>query len=199
MELTRPSAPAYAKMERARLPAERRQVVLCDEHGTRLGTAFVSEVHDGGGILHKAFSVFVFRRDGGEVLLQRRSHRKNLFPLRWANTCCSHLAPSDRDVRRAAVRRLQEELGFSVALSEAGAFVYRAQDPTAPRSEYEHDTVLVGHLRRSISIRADPAEVVECNWVRTATLQRDLLEHPEEYAPWLPEALSLAVHGVPHR
>lgn len=175
-----------------------RQVVLCDARGARVGIASVSEVHDAAGMLHKAFSIFVFRQAGAEVLLQLRSPHKRLFPLRWANTCCSHVSPSDTDIPLAGMRRLHEELGFSVALSEAGAFVYRAHDLHAQCSEYEHDTVLVGHLREAVSIRPDPAEVAECKWVETGALHCDVRAHPDDYAPWLREALSLAVRDVPH-
>lgn len=159
----------------------------------------LSEVHDGMGMLHKAFSVFVFRHDGAELLIQLRSRHKMLFPLRWANTCCSHPAPSDTDLPQAGMRRLREELGFTVALREAGAFVYRAQDLDARRSEYEHDTVLIGHLRDSVEPRPDPAEVVEWKWVETATLRRDMREQPEKYAPWLAAALALALQDAAER
>ena len=63
-----------------------RVVVVCDRRGKPLRTAALLEVHEGAGILHKAFSVFVFRNGGSELLLQQRSHLKRLFPLRWANT-----------------------------------------------------------------------------------------------------------------
>jgi isopentenyl-diphosphate delta-isomerase len=171
---------------------------LCDERGARVGAAPVSDVHDGTGILHKAFSVLVFRHSGREVLIQLRSRHKRLFALRWANTCCSHLSPTDADLVEAAGRRLREELGFSVALSEAGSFIYRAHDPQARASEYEHDTVVVGTVRESVRVRPHPLEVAEWKWVETATLQHELREHPEEYAPWLSQALAVALRSASH-
>lgn len=41
------------------------------------------------GILHRAFSVFLFN-DAGELLLQQRAADKITFPNVWTNTCCSH-------------------------------------------------------------------------------------------------------------
>jgi len=41
------------------------------------------------GILHRAFSVFLFN-DQGELLLQQRAADKITFPSVWTNTCCSH-------------------------------------------------------------------------------------------------------------
>lgn len=42
-----------------------------------------------GGMLHRAFSVFLFTPDG-KLILQQRSGAKITFPFIWANTCCSH-------------------------------------------------------------------------------------------------------------
>lgn len=41
------------------------------------------------GMLHRAFSVFLFNSKG-ELLLQQRSDEKITFPGYWTNTCCSH-------------------------------------------------------------------------------------------------------------
>lgn len=41
------------------------------------------------GMLHRAFSVFLFNQKG-ELLLQQRSDAKITFPGYWTNTCCSH-------------------------------------------------------------------------------------------------------------
>jgi isopentenyl-diphosphate delta-isomerase len=41
------------------------------------------------GLLHRAFSVFLFGPDG-RLLLQQRARSKITFPGVWTNTCCSH-------------------------------------------------------------------------------------------------------------
>lgn len=170
-----------------------RSVVVCDDAGNPLRTAGVLEVHEGSGVLHKAFSILVFRNAGTEVLLQQRSADKRLFRLRWANTCCSHPAPSDEQLVASAQRRLHEEFGFSVALREAGAFVYRAADPDGDLSEYEYDTVLVGEAEHPITPRPDPSEIADWRWVAVDDLQRDLRDRADAYAPWLPQALRIAL------
>jgi isopentenyl-diphosphate delta-isomerase len=171
-----------------------RAVIVCDRDGNPIRTGNLLEVHQGTGVLHKAFSVFVFRKAGTELLIQQRSRHKRLFPLRWANTCCSHASPAGRRrLAKAARRRLQEELGFSVALREAGAFVYRAKDPDSELVEYEHDTVLIGAARDGISVKPDPAEVADWRWMSVSHLQRDLRDDSAKYAPWLPKALRLAL------
>lgn len=74
------------------------------------------------GLLHRAFSVFLFDSQN-RLLLQQRATEKITFPDMWTNTCCSHplgipgetgvgLAESVQGVRRAAVRKLDHELGI---------------------------------------------------------------------------------------
>ena len=41
------------------------------------------------GMLHRAFSVFLFN-SRGELLLQQRADEKITFPGHFTNTCCSH-------------------------------------------------------------------------------------------------------------
>lgn len=169
----------------------RRQVVVCDERGNAVGTGDVLGVHRGDGVLHKAFSILVFRRGGAEVLLQQRSARKPLFASRWANTCCSHPRPDDRLVE-AAQRRLREEFGFTTDLREVGSFVYRARDSASEMTEYEHDTVLVG-CSEGLAPHPDPEEIAAWQWIAVEELQLDLARRSERYAPWLAAALHLAL------
>lgn len=74
------------------------------------------------GLLHRAFSVFLFN-DKNELLLQQRASEKITFPDMWTNTCCSHplsipgetgsnLADAIEGAKRAAQRKLDHELGI---------------------------------------------------------------------------------------
>jgi isopentenyl-diphosphate delta-isomerase len=159
----------------------------------------VLEVHQGAGTLHKAFSILVFRSAGKETLVQQRSRHKNLFPLLWANTCCSHPSPADGLLTEGAERRLREELGFSVPVREAGSFVYRAKDPNSELSEYEYDTVLIGEVTAHVSLSPDPAEIADWRWMSVAELQHDLRDNADRYAPWLAEALRIALGSLGER
>src|SRR5258708_39903273 len=78
------------------------------------------------GLLHRAFSAFVFRPSDGKLLLQQRATEKITFPDMWTNTCCSHplgipgeggveLAEAVAGVKRAAVRKLDHELGIKAS------------------------------------------------------------------------------------
>lgn len=75
------------------------------------------------GLLHRAFSVFLFDPETNRLLLQQRATEKITFPDMWTNTCCSHplgipgetganLEDSVAGVKRAAQRKLEHELGI---------------------------------------------------------------------------------------
>ena len=77
------------------------------------------------GLLHRAFSVFLFDSEN-RLLLQQRATEKITFPDMWTNTCCSHplgiagetgsdLDAAVQGVRQAAQRKLNQELGIKAA------------------------------------------------------------------------------------
>ncbi len=65
------------------------QLILVDDQDRELGFKSKGDCHAGAGMLHRAFSIFVFNSDN-ELLLQKRSGTKLLWPSYWSNTCCSH-------------------------------------------------------------------------------------------------------------
>jgi len=159
-----------------------RTVTLVNEHGSPIGTAEIMEAHTGTGKLHKAFSVYVFRKDGQEILMQQRSIKKMLWPLIWANTCCSH--PFENETPTAAgERRLQEELGFTVPLTPLQDFVYRAEDPSGKGVEHEHVTLLLG-TGDTAAVHPNPDEVAAYQWINVEALRALMKKKPDDFAPW---------------
>ncbi len=168
-------------------------VLLCTDDGTISGSADRAEAHAGKGKLHRAFSVFVFRRNGTELLIQRRSDKKTLFPLLWTNTCCSHLRDGE-EAASAGEQRLAEELGVRCPLTEGSSFVYRAEDGTRG-SEYEFDTILTGDLMQDQEVKADPNEVADWKWVTLTKLGDDIAVNPKQFAPWFLLGLAMVLRS----
>jgi len=166
------------------------QVILTDEHGNTVGREEIVAAHKGKGKLHKAFSGFVFQDNRSKLLIQKRSKDKTLFPLLWANTCCSHPREGENIVL-AGERRLQEECGFTCPLQVHSSFVYRAIDPEGKGVEHEYDTILIGDVEGEVAFLTDPNphEVEEIKCINVAELQEDMRQSPEKYAPWFPIAL----------
>lgn len=89
------------------------------------------------GILHRAFSVYVFDTSGN-ILIQQRAMTKYHSPGLYANTCCSHQYPDELSLD-AAYRRLSEEMGMRCPLSYVTEFIYQAPvPPDLIEHEYLH-------------------------------------------------------------
>jgi len=168
------------------------RVLLVTEDGTPMDSAERAEAHRSPGQLHRAFSVFVFRKGRQELLIQQRSKDKALFPLLWANTCCSHLREGEV-FPDAAQMRLYEELGFTCPLKEGPSFVYRADDPEGRGTEYEYDTILTGTVEGNPPLKPAPGEVEATKWIATEELTKDMHLNPLKYAPWFHLALPMVM------
>jgi len=172
-----------------------KHVILCDETGNPQVTANIEEAHTLPGKLHRAFSVFVFRNEGKDLLIQKRIEGK-LFGGLWANTCCSH-PQEGGNICESAQQRLKEECGFTCPLKEHSSFVYRAEDPKGKGVEHEYDTILVGKMDSNPNPNPTTEEVAALKWASIDELQQDMSQHPERFAPWFPLALEriLEIHN----
>lgn len=159
-----------------------RTVTLVNDQGEPMGSAELIDAHTGQGQLHLAFSVYVFRNKHREILIQQRSRKKMLWPLIWANTCCSHPFENETPVV-AGQRRLKEELGVDCPLSEHSSFVYRAEDP-GRGVEHEFVKILIGNAPDSLAVRPNPDEVAAYKWIDVDELRGDMQANPQTYAPW---------------
>jgi len=154
-------------------------LILVDESDRVVGHLSKGACHDGEGILHRAFSLFVFNRDG-EVLLQQRSSGKRLWPLYWSNTCCSH-PRQDESMDEAVGRRLQQELGLKSNLKFLYKFQYQASYE-AVGSENEICWVYVGISDDAVQPNAN--EIEDHRWVTPARLDDEMVATPEIFTPW---------------
>lgn len=154
-------------------------LILVDTQDQELGFESKGRCHDHDGVLHRAFSLFVFNSKG-ELLLQQRSAAKRLWPLYWSNTCCSHPRQGET-MELATGRRLQQELGFTCDLNFVYKFEYQAryQDLGA---EHELCSVYTGISDTPIHPNAN--EVVACRWLTPAAIDRELEQFPEHFTPW---------------
>jgi isopentenyl-diphosphate Delta-isomerase len=173
---------------------DRLLVEVVDHMGRACGVRTVDEVHRRPGQLHRAFSV-ILKDQTGRILLQRRSAAKTRFASLWANACCGHPAP-EQSVATSANRRLREELGLPpITLTEAGVYVYYAEDPITGRVEFEYDHVLVGNVVADVPLTPDPNEVADLCWVNRNELISSLDAEPKSSAPWLAGVIArLAEH-----
>lgn len=161
------------------MSSEDELLILVDELDREIGHLDKAACHDGEGVLHRAFSLFVFNR-GGELLLQQRSADKRLWPLFWSNSCCSH--PRRGEAMEAAVRRrLLQELGMTADLRHLFTFQYHARFGEAG-SERELCWVWAGLSDDAVS--PNPHEIADCRWITPELLDREMAARPQDFTPW---------------
>lgn len=154
-------------------------LILVDSDDNIVGYKSKVECHEGEGILHRAFSVFLF--DGrGRVLLHQRAAGKPLWGLYWSNSCCSHPRRGET-VDDAATRRVREELGLETDLEFLYRFQYHA--PFGEKgSERELCSVYVGRAHADPDV--NDTEIAAWAWEDVDTLAEALEATPEKYTPW---------------
>ena len=167
------------------------QVILVNELDEEIGLADKLEAHKQG-LLHRAFSVFLFRKINNkyQLLLQQRNPNKYHCGGLWTNTCCSHPRAGET-VELAAHRRLKEEMGIETPLERVGQFCYRAELDNG-LIEHELDHVFMGFYE-SDTCTPDPIEVSNYKWETLDHLQTLMKNNPQAYTPWFEQALGVVL------
>jgi isopentenyl-diphosphate delta-isomerase len=137
------------------------------------------ECHKGNGVLHRAFSIFIFN-SSGQLILQKRSEQKLLWPLYWSNSCCSHPRKGET-LETATHRRLEQELGVDTDLSYLYTFQYQANFKEVG-SENELCAVYIG--KSDLQVQVNPNEIAEWKYIHPEALTREVSEQPENFTPW---------------
>lgn len=157
-------------------------VILVNSADEPIGRMEKFEAHQRG-LLHRAFSVFLFN-ERGETLLQQRAAGKYHSPLLWTNSCCSHQREGESNLE-AAMRRLKEELGIEPSqisdLKDSFHFIYRAEFDNG-LTEHELDHVILGRFDGIVTLNTEEVEAVR--WISMADLAREMDAHPEQFTAW---------------
>ncbi|MGL5784045.1 MAG: isopentenyl-diphosphate Delta-isomerase [Alphaproteobacteria bacterium] len=155
-------------------------VILVDAEDNPLGQVEKRKAHETG-LLHRAFSVFLFDLQG-RMLIQRRASSKYHSPNLWANACCGHPRPEEPLIQ-AARRRLKEELGVQEVepLRSLGVISYHLNLGDGMQ-EHEYTHLLTGIYEGLISPATEEVRAYE--WVEPDQLMDELQVNPSFYARW---------------
>ena len=158
------------------------------------------------GVLHRAFSVFLFNSEG-KLMLQKRAASKITFPNVWTNTCCSHPLSIDGEidspadvkkgavsgVKTAAIRKLEHELGIppeDVPISKFKFLTrlhYWAADAVThgKNSKWgEHEIDYILFIKADTKVKLNPEEVSEVKYVTFSELMT--MMRPQSGLLWSP-------------
>ncbi|KAK4156531.1 putative isopentenyl-diphosphate delta-isomerase [Chaetomidium leptoderma] len=175
--------------------------IVTDENDLPIGTASKKLCHlmtnIDKGLLHRAFSVFLFN-DKNELLLQQRASEKITFPDMWTNTCCSHplhvanetgsnLPDAVAGVKNAAQRKLDHELGIKkeqVPL-EKFHFLTRIHYKAPSNGQWgEHEIDYILFIKANVDVDPSENEVQATQYVSADRL-KEMFEDPSlQFTPW---------------
>ncbi len=155
-----------------------KNVILVNEKDGVIGSMEKLEAHKKG-LLHRAFSIFVFNCRG-EMLMQQRAIDKYHSGGLWTNACCSHPQPGE-ETAEAAKKRLKEEMGFEIPVTKIFDFVYKTEFDNG-LTEYEFDHVFVGEYDGTVDY--DKEEVMDSCYKSMQEVSDSLKSHPEQYTAW---------------
>ncbi|KAH7883570.1 NUDIX hydrolase domain-like protein [Phlebopus sp. FC_14] len=184
--------------EQSRLMDER--CILVDEEDNVIGAMDKKTCHlmenINKGLLHRAFSAFVFRPSDGKLLLQQRASEKITFPDMWTNTCCSHplddfeqekIEKEQLGVRIAASRKLEHELGIPRSQTPVDEFQYLTRiHYLAPSNGLwgEHEVDYILFLTADVTVTPNTNEIRDYRWVDKVELQRMFDDGSNSFTPW---------------
>ncbi|EXJ84147.1 isopentenyl-diphosphate delta-isomerase [Capronia epimyces CBS 606.96] len=185
--------------------------IVLDQNDMPIGSASKKACHlmtnINQGLLHRAFSAFLFDPQTKKLLLQQRASEKITFPDMWTNTCCSHplahpsetgngdLASNVEGAKRAAQRKLGHELGIQASQVPVSAFDFLGRIHYLAPSDGkwgEHEIDYILFIEADVTLDINKNEVQDTRWVSPAEL-RQMFKDVEsqsgndkalKYTPW---------------
>ncbi len=155
----------------------RGEIIIVDKKDEEVGTGDKITVHRTG-LLHRAFSIFIFN-SRREIMLQQRAKSKYHSPGLWSNACCSHPRPN-QNLKDEVHTRLKKEMGIDCDLKEIFSFMYKAN--LGNLTEHEFDHVFVG--RFDGNPKPNKLEAEDWKWINPKKLKKDIKENPNKYTYW---------------
>lgn len=130
------------------------------------------EVHSRG-LRHRAVHIFVIN-PRGDIYLQRRSHLKDVAPLKWDSSAAGHLNVGE-SYADAAVRELHEELGIRVENTTLSAVI-----PAGEGTDNEFVELRIAHHPGPVKVQ--PEEIHSGTWFPPAVIDDWVRARPEDFA-----------------
>ena len=154
------------------------KLIVVDINDRPIGEISKTDAH-AKGILHRAFSVFIFNTEGKWLLQKRALHKYHSAGL-WSNTCCGHPNVGE-ETTLAAEKRLFEEMGMHVKVNPIFEMTYRAVLKNG-LIEHEFDHIFTGISDDMPIINND--EVISYQYLSNLELREKISANPEEFTEW---------------
>lgn len=153
-------------------------VILVNEQDQEVGRCEKMLAHKEG-LLHRAFSIFLFNAEG-EMLLHRRALAKYHSGGLWTNACCSHPMPGI-PIEYTLQEKLQQEMGLQCPIEFVFSFLYKAALDN-DLTEHELDHVFVGEFNGLPN--PNPEEVEDWRFFSISEISDLMILQPEMFTEW---------------
>ena len=175
--------------------------IVLDDNDTPIGSASKKVCHlmdnINKGLVHRAFSCFLFDSQN-RLLLQQRASEKITFPDLWTNTCCSHplavptetgssLETAVAGAKRAAQRKLDHELGIEAHQVPLDKFDYLTRIHYKAPSDGkwgEHEIDYILFIKADVGLDVNPNEVQDTRYVSSGELKQVFGDGKLNFTPW---------------
>ncbi len=145
---------------------------VVNERNEVTGQLTRGEVH-ARGLLHRAVHVFVIN-SRGEVFLQKRSHLKDVSPLKWDSSAAGHLDAGE-SYAACAIREVREENGIEIHDTELAALL-----PAGAHTDFEFVELRIA--RHNGPMRCPPEEIACGEWFAPEVISDWVAARPQDFA-----------------
>ncbi len=159
-------------------------IPFIDENNNILGYMDRMKVHEKG-LLHPAFSLFVFDQNK-KLILPKRAERKYHCPNLWSNTMCSHPESNiiqEDEIRSNLYRELRMSCGKIIHLYD---FIYKKEFPNG-LIEHERDSVYLSFSNEKPNM--NPLEVSMVQHSSMKNIYENVENRPDKYTFWFKEII----------
>lgn len=185
----------------------KKELILVNTNDQVVGYGDKIPTHQSG-LLHRAFSLFIYSEKEKKFLLQRRSKEKYHSGGKWSNSCCSH--PYKNETWFDALQRgTYDELNLSLEINKdiicdsktspqfidirlffAGSFIYFSDYQEL--SEHEYDYVFVYVIDSILhNINYYISEVSAIKWLTAKEIKDWVEKKPDDFTSWFCKAFEL--------
>jgi len=150
-------------------------IQIVDEDNQPIGQA-TKQVVWRKGLIHRVVRIMA-ENLRGEVLLQKRTPDKDIFPDTWDNSAAGHVDAGESYLT-AAQREIAEELGLTdVSLTEIGNYYV---DSTWHGLRFKRFTKVYKMCLEVLPTKLEQGKVSEVRWFTIADMKRLVAEQPEK-------------------
>lgn len=147
-----------------------------DEKNQVVGGISRKEAHGKGGIYYRTIYVLIIN-EKGEVLVQKRSPTKDLYPDCWDISVGGHV-DFRKSYEETAVREVGEEMGIKITETD---LVYKGEVLVKLPKSKEFFYVFEYHIKPGDKIISVKEEVAETGWMTIPEIKKSMREKTREW------------------